>query len=345
MSILKLVAEIERRAQTHDFGRLQEIRKELKNKTRLSRTIFRDKTIKDTYAFHYGGRRELQFNVGVEPGDRIRHGVAFSFEPSQSLPDPDLLIPSAKRFNSFLRRHPNHYSDMRMWHWDENGHRSADYRPMPIEPYLIRKGMFIFMGKMQASKEINFDVIVEDFDRLLTLYRFVEGHENEPVLPTKKGFLFKPGCAVKSSKTKASYAERELDVTLRHNEIQDALYKHLCIQYGDDNVGAESQNADGRVDIVVRQTGRYWFYEIKTALTTRECISQALAQLMEYAYWPGAQVAERLIIIGEPALDPESEHYLSTLRKRFSIPVEYEQFDFNSGRIVHRPKRAHSVGR
>lgn len=67
---------------------------------------------------------------------------------------------------------------------------------------------------------------------------------------------------------------------------------------------------------------------------------EALAQLLEYSYWPGAQVAERLIIVGEPALDRESENYLATLRQQFDIPVDYEQFDLNTGKIVHQPNRA-----
>lgn len=202
------------------------------------------------------------------------------------------------------------------------------------------------MGKMQPANDINFDLIVEDFDRLLPLYRFVEGHESAPVLPqqTRNGFQFKPGCTVKLSSTRASYAERELDVTLTHNNIQTALHKHLCSQYGEDNVGVERPNADGRIDVVVRQNGQYWFYEIKTALTARRCISEALAQLLEYSYWPRAQVAERLIIVGEPVLDDESEEYLSTLRQQFGIPVDYEQFDLNSGGIVHRGNRVASAG-
>jgi len=59
----------------------------------------------------------------------------------------------------------------------------------------------------------------------------------------------------------------------------------------------------GRIDTVVSQDGGYWFYEIKTAMSARACIRDALAQLLEYAYWPGAREASRLIIVGEPELD------------------------------------------
>jgi hypothetical protein len=338
VSFTKVVAEIERRARTREIGSLQKIRKELKVKSRLAgRSIFHQDTTKDTYAFHYGGRTELQFNVGTEPGERCRHGVAFSFEPSQSLPTPDLLVPSVKRFNDFVRLYANDFADMRMWHWDENGRRSEEYRPIPIEAGLIRKGMFIFMGKMQPFDTIDYDLIVDDFDRFLTLYRFVEGHETYPVVSSqlqKQGFQFKPGCTMKPSETTATFAERELNVNLRHNVIQTALYEHLCSVYGGDKVGTELACANGRVDVVLHYEGRYWFYEIKTSVAARGCISQALPQLLEYSFWPGAQVADRLIVVGEPALDHDSDQYISTLRHRFGLPIEYLQFDMTSCKII-----------
>lgn len=337
MSIAAIVQEVERRAKSKEIGRLQEIRKELKNKKRLpGYSIFNDSTIKDSYAFHYGGRTELQFNIGSEPDDRIRHGVAFSFEPSHTLPDPDMLIPSVERFNEFLRVHPDQFSDMLMWYWDKKGKRSSEYSPTPIHSDLIRSGMFVFMGSMQPSNAIDYDVIVTDFVRLLTMYRFVEGHEAYPAtsLKTSQGFQFKPGCTVKLSKTKASYAERQLNVSLRHNEIQNALHEHLVSVYGKNNVGTELDNADGRVDVVVRRDGEYWFYEIKTAMSARGCIAVGLAQLLEYSFWPGAQEAEKLIIVGEPPLDADSRKYLACLNERFEIPISYQQFDLGKGAIV-----------
>jgi hypothetical protein len=95
---------------------------------------------------------------------------------------------------------------------------------------------------------------------------------------------------------------------------------------GPDNVGTELPSGVGtKVDIVVRRENLYWFYEIKTAMTPRACLREALGQLLEYAYWPGAQAAERLIVAGEPALDKEGQEYLRRLGKQFSPPIEYEQ--------------------
>lgn len=343
VSLTAIVAEIERRAKTREIGRLQEIRKRLKGKVSLPSQIFNAKTTFEkgdfTYAFHYGGRKELQFNIGFEPGNRFRHGVAFSFEPNQTLPNPEeVLIPRVRRFNEFLTLYPQRFSGMLMWYWLKNGRSESDHYPAPIAPDLMSRGVFAFMGKMQPSNAIDYDAILDDFDRLLPLYHFVEGKGTFPEVtePTKHGFQFKSGCTIKASVANASRAERQLNINLRHNEIQQALHDHLASLLGPDDVGTELYSAGGQVDVVVRRGDRFWFYEIKTAMSARGCVREALAQLLEYSFWPGAQVAERLTVIGEPAFDSESERYLATLRERFSLPIEYQQFDVGTGALVTR---------
>lgn len=329
MSVSLLVAEIERRAVTREIGRLQEIRKALKGKLRLPwHGIFHQDTIRenDGYAFHYGGRTELQFNVGFEPQNMFRHGVAFSFETSKTLPDPYMLLSSAERFNEFVRLQPQQFASFVMWHWD-HGVRSTDYPVAPIRADLTRPGVFVFMGRMQPLNAIDFELLVDDLDRLLPLYRFVEGNANFPTTTkaAEIGFKFKSGCRAKVVETTASLAERKLNIFLRHNEIQKQLHDHLVSQYGAENVGTELGNAGGQVDLVVRRGSKYWFYEIKTALSARGCIREAIAQLLEYSFWPGTQEADKLIVVGEPSLDRDAKQYLSTLRARFSLPIEYYQ--------------------
>jgi hypothetical protein len=336
-----IVQEIQWRAEKREIGHLQEIRKELKGKARRPNDhIFHRKSIfeDDGYAYHYGGRTELQFNIGFEPGNMFRHGVAFSLEPSQTLPDITLLLPKVKRFNEFLTLYPQHFSDMAMWHWVKGDRKQSDHYPASITPDLMKSGFFIFLGKMQPANAIDYDAIVEDFDRLLALYRFVEGKGTFPMIAESAtgGFHFRPGCTVKLSKTKASLVERELDVHLRQNDIQLALHDHLASLYGPENVGTERWSGSGRVDVMVRWKGKFWFYEIKTAMSARGCICEALAQLLEYSFWPGAQSAEKLVIVGEPTLDNDSERYLTTLRERFSLPIEYQQFDVSQGTFVRR---------
>jgi hypothetical protein len=265
VSLTSIVQEIERRAEGREIGRLQEIRKKLHDFQRLpGHSIFHPDSIKekDGYAFHYGGRKELQFNVGYE-GDMFRHGVAFSFEPSQTLPNFELLVPNVLRFNEFLTFYPQQYSDLSMWHWQKDVGRSSDHSPTCITADLIRRGIFVFMGRMQPSKSIDYDLILGDFDRLLLLYRFVESAKTFPELsePTNGGFRFECGCIPKLFSTTATVVQREVDVRLRHNEIEVALHRHLTSIHGEENVRAEIANAGGQVDIVVRKDDKYWFYE------------------------------------------------------------------------------------
>jgi hypothetical protein len=128
--------------------------------------------------------------------------------------------------------------------------------------------------------------------------------------------------------TKTSIVQQQLDIILRHNTLQEALYSKLSAEYGADAVGTERPNGAGaRIDVVVRMASGFWFYEIKTAASARACIREGLAQLLDYSLWPGAQEAERLIIVGEAELDHFSEQFLETLRTRFALPIYYEHLD------------------
>lgn len=112
---------------------------------------------------------------------------------------------------------------------------------------------------------------------------------------------------------------------MRQLGMQESLYRQLASKYGAENVGTELSSGEGTsVDVVVRREDAFWFYEIKTVRSPRACLRQALGQLLEYAFWPGSREATRLIIVGETALDDEGAEYLRTLRKRFSLPLEYE---------------------
>jgi hypothetical protein len=196
-------------------------------------------------------------------------------------------------------------------------------------PELVRPGPFVFLGKRSPAAQIDYDQILRDFDRLLPLYEYVESGGQEDTRPpaARAGFVFRSGCAERPAATTATLAERELDVSLRHNRLQAALTRRLIAQFGAGNVADEHQSGLGtKIDVVLRRPpAEYWFYEIKTARSPRACLREALGQLMEYAYWPGAQEPTRLIICGESALDEDGRAYLRQLNDRFRLPVSYEQ--------------------
>lgn len=97
------------------------------------------------YAFHKGGRKELQFNVGFEDeGSFFRYGVAFSLERDRNLPNPvEVLAPKIKRFNEIIARFPE-LSNLKMWI-----HVNGPSQPKhvgAIEQKWVREGVFIFIG-------------------------------------------------------------------------------------------------------------------------------------------------------------------------------------------------------
>jgi len=321
-----IVSDINVKARTHAIGDLARIRKELKGKRQLPRDIFPKPTTFDTYAFHYGGRKELQFNIGLDGVNELRYGVAFSLETNQSLPSIDVLIPKIRFFNDFMQLYLEKYGDMRMWHY-KNELRSTDYLPCPISPDLVTEGVFIFLGNRQKLDRLNYGPILNDLDRLLPLYRYVESNGNlQPILAvSEEPFKFRPGFSSKAPTAEVTQVQKQLDITLRHNILQEDLYQRLVKKYGAGNVGAEQPNGAGTsIDVVVRHGRDFWFYEIKTADSPRACLRQAIGQLLEYAFWPGAQVATRLIVVGEKALDKEGEQYLQILQRRFRLPITYE---------------------
>jgi hypothetical protein len=335
-----IVTELGRRAAGHQIGELQTIRAQIKGiplpKSQPARRLFgKTRTsVGGDYTFHYRGGSELQFNVGFEPDKRkFRYGVALSFEPGQSKPWPELsenLRPKVVRFNEFLALNAGLFGDMRMWHDENNRRVGGDEMPAPI-PWerADKKGVFIFLGKRQDIDQIDYEAVLSDLDRLLPLYTYVESRvAPEPTsVPSQSPFAFCPSAwAEKAAFTVATQAQRQLDVDLRHNEMQKALYDRLVSQYGESSVTYENPSGVGtRVDVVVQRRGEYWFYEIKTAHSPRACLREAVGQLLEYAFWPGAPNVTRLVVVGEAAIDTNGADYVRRLQDRFSLPLEYEQ--------------------
>jgi hypothetical protein len=327
-NLQKFAHELNRVARSHPIGTLQEIRAELHGKRRSGRDIFTTQTIFKKWAFHHGGRAELQFNVGFDrTKGELRSGVAFSFDTSRSFPNIDPLIDKARYFNEFLRMNPSLYRDMKMWYW-RKGERTEI--PMgPISAELAAKGVFVFLGNRRSVSKLTHEAVLDDMDRLLPLYRFVESGGQSERVPhsVKKDFEFKSGKQAHLTKTKASYAQKELDIELRHNLLLDILERRLVGRYGAENVCREVGSGIGNnsVDLVVRRPEGFWFYDVKTFPSPRACMREAIGQLLEYAFWPGCQEASRLIVVGEAAPQRDVVEYCRQLKKRFSLPVEYQQ--------------------
>jgi len=340
LTLFDIAQRINRAAAGYRMREFQYLRRDLHGKRNVPSTqIFDHRTVADTWAFHVGGRRELQYNIGIEGVDgvdHLRHGVAFSLEASQTLPDVFVLVPKIERLNDYMRVHAEPFEDMRLWHW-RGDQRSPDRPAGPIPADLVEPGTFIFLGKRQPLADWRADVVLQDFDRLLDVYTYVEGDGELLTSPdaAEGGFDFQPGCPEMSDATNASYAERRVSVSLHHHYLARQVYEALCAEHGAANVGVENSTGVGtRIDIVVRLSrGVFSFYEIKTGTCVRRCIREALPQLLEYAFWPGTERARELVIVSENSLTLDAEEYLRTLRTDLSIPVWHRQWDDGLGHL------------
>ena len=126
------------------------------------------------------------------------------------------------------------------------------------------------------------------------------------------------------------------EASLLHNKIQNDLYGYLVEIYGEDTVGTEQATGykGAFVDVVLEDSGEYISYEIKTELSVRICIREAISQLQEYAYWPGTESAKRLVIVSQNPITTDADKYLEYLRDRFQLPIYYQQFDIEQGKLI-----------
>jgi sporulation protein YlmC with PRC-barrel domain len=122
--------------------------------------------------------------------------------------------------------------------------------------------------------------------------------------------------------------KKEVEYDPYHSKMQNALKRLLKESYQDeyDKVCIEK----GRIDIKARTKSKKWHYfEIKTD-TPKNCIRSALGQIMEYAYWPDSERAEKLIIVGRSPLDNDAARYIGYIRDKFRIPVYYRSLDMDN---------------
>jgi hypothetical protein len=89
------------------------------------------------------------------------------------------------------------------------------------------------------------------------------------------------------------------------------------------------------IDVALSHSGSdITFYEVKTYPNVKMSIREAFGQLMEYAYFPDRELANRLVIVSHASLGEQEKEYLQTLGNKFSIPLAYMQFDHESGKVV-----------
>lgn len=328
--IKEIAFKINEMAENYAIGEIQTIRTKLKKmKRRPGNVIFHESTIDDCegWAFHYGGRKELQFNIGIE-GEGLRYGIALSFEASRTLPNISILYPKAKRLNQFIRQNSEFFTEYKMWNYHEH-HRSKTGRVIEISEDLLKLHTFIFIGKVIPINKIDFNEILKTYDELLTPYIFVENDNSTEVLDhLELGKSTTFNFEVKNRKLPKirdyTIEEKSINLNIRHTLVQEKLYKILVDKYGYENVSLENRIGWKKIDIVLKVGKVIIFYEIKMNNSAKDCIRDAIGQLMEYAYWPNNKNADLLIVVGEEELDIDTSKYLKHLKDKFNIPIQYE---------------------
>jgi hypothetical protein len=328
--ISQIGQEINKISKTYQIGNIQEIRKELKNlKRRPGSEIFGPKGFDDKEGWYlsWGGRSELQFNIGYEE-DCFRYGVAYSLETSRSMSDISVLFPSIYKFNSLVRQHPEYFSNYKMWHFDDG--RSLTYDIKEIPDYLIKEDVFIFIGKLIPIEDVEnkgfYQRVLKTFDDLLEIYKIIEDcNNNNEISQEEIDFIFSNNKGKLPESKNITVISANTDVLIRHSIFQEILLKELITQYGGECVGSERPIGNSFVDIVVKAKGETHFYEVKMAANVQFCIREALGQLLEYGYKGGKKHADKLIIAGEFPIEQKSEMFIKYLQANFSIPISYYQ--------------------
>jgi len=161
--------------------------------------------------------------------------------------------------------------------------------------------------------------------------------KNQKLIPKLFGlehFRFISGHNEGNKKTISTYAGHKNDIDLIHNQIQTHLYNKLINDFGCKNVGTEVPAGKGtRIDIVVRHSNEFSFYEIKTSGLLRQCVREALGQLLEYAYFDDEVKIKEFIIVSPNKMTLECLSYLSKLNRKYGIPIVHQEFDLNSMKL------------
>ena len=260
MDIGEIAELINDRSIDYKIGQLQNYRKRIKGYyKKATNKIFSPKSISDEgWAFHSGGRPEMQFNIGFED-EVFRYGLAFSLEGSQSLPDVSILYPKIYKLNTIIREKPELFSDFYMWFW--SGIRSKNYKVKEIPCEWIHPKVFIFLGKQVDPKNIDVEEILRTFDMMFPIYLEVETEEKVPLSSVYENLKFEFFPQEKSLVFNRAYTsiERETSIDIRHSIIQEKLYEKLVLEHGKENVSIENSYLGNRIDVVLDENNEYTF--------------------------------------------------------------------------------------
>jgi hypothetical protein len=177
MNIEEIAERINEYSNNYEIGHLQEIRKEIKSKKITAKKIFNSQKFKGkTYAFHTGGRKEIQFNIGLN-NDKLRYGLAFSLEKSAYCNSLEAaLVPRIHRLNSLFKENPKIFHNYKLLCLENDKLINESVMMEIPETWMkLYPEHFIFFGKYMDVNSIDYKEILTTFDKLLkTIYLKIE---------------------------------------------------------------------------------------------------------------------------------------------------------------------------
>jgi hypothetical protein len=178
-------------------------------------------------------------------------------------------------------------------------------------------------GGGNPTKRLRIDLSFSEQPSLSDLADLLTGRGPIPTQATRPFKFVAQAPTGRGGQTRRS-GQRGGTIDLLHDEIQQALYAELLAEHGADSIAAELRTAGGRpADLVLKLGDAVDIFEIKTSRAPRDCIREAMGQLLEYAYWPGSPQVRRLIVVGPTPLDADAEAYVDALRHAFGLPLQY----------------------
>lgn len=184
MDILSIAKELNNKFKESSLSDFQKARSQRLGKTRpntyeffSSSTIHND----DGYAYHSGGRTELQFNIALESDNEFRYGIAISLQADRFLKNPIVQMSDRiQRINDLIERCPEIFDDLEMWRFYDD-HRSKNQPVTNIPHDWIKNNSFIFIGTLAKLDGVNkfpeslYEEVVKQFENFMPVYEFVEG--------------------------------------------------------------------------------------------------------------------------------------------------------------------------
>jgi hypothetical protein len=112
---------------------------------------------------------------------------------------------------------------------------------------------------------------------------------------------------------------QEVIVRKRHKILQNILLEDLKEEYGNGSVHLEKEG----VDIVVKTEKGFKLYEVKISHSAKNCIREALGQIIEYSHYTSFNNILELIIVGNHPMMDEDKEYFKYLNSCISLNLQY----------------------